>query len=345
MRVDLARSPEGKWWVLADRTQAPSGAGYALENRIVLTRAFPDEYRDSRTQRLAGFFQSFRDTLRSLRPGLKDQPNVVLLTPGPFNETYFEHSFLARYLGFPLVEGGDLTVRDRRVFIKTLEGLQPVEVLLRRVDDTFCDPLELRADSSLGVPGLLEAARAGNVTIANALGSGVVETPALMAFLPGLCRELLGEEFCCPAWPLGGADRRRSDYVRENLEQIVVKPALRPPAGEPIFGARLTPEKRRRTSLAKSGRAIQFHRPGTEWPQLRAGLGERAFRSLAPWSARFSFAPARRAIRVMPGGLTRFSSSADRLVVSMQSGGGSKDTWVLADGPVSTLTLLKPQPK
>src|SRR5437867_1493614 len=132
---------------MADRTQAPSGTGYALVNRIALSRAFPDEFRDCRVQRLASFFQVARDTLRALAPAHRDNPNVVLLTPGPYNETYFEHAYLARYLGLPLVEGGDLTVRDRRVFIKTLEGLRPVDVILRRLDDNFCDPLELRADS------------------------------------------------------------------------------------------------------------------------------------------------------------------------------------------------------
>ena len=137
----------------------------------------------------------------ALAPTPNDHPKVVLLTPGPHNETYFEHAYLARYLGFTLVEGGDLTVRDRRVFIKTLEGLQPVDVIFRRLDDGFCDPLELRSDSSLGVAGLVEAARAGNVTIANALGSGVLETAAIMPFLPGLCRHLLGEELALPSVP------------------------------------------------------------------------------------------------------------------------------------------------
>src|SRR4029077_14299140 len=165
--VDLARSPDGQWWVLADRTQAPSGSGYALENRIVLPRILPDEFRDCHVQRLAAFFRLERDMLRGLAPGQPDNPNVVLLTPGPHNETYFEHAYLARYLGFTLVEGGDLTVRDRRVFLKTLEGLQSVDVILRRIDDSFCDPVELRSDSSLGVAGLVDAVRAGHVAVAN----------------------------------------------------------------------------------------------------------------------------------------------------------------------------------
>src|ERR1700681_1109240 len=194
LAVDLARSPDGQWWVISDRTQAPSGAGYALENRIVMAETFPDLFREFRVKRLASFFQSFRDTLLRLSPSPHENPRVVLLTPGPYNETYFEHSYLARYLGVTLVQGGDLTVRDTRVFLKLLGGLQQVDVILRRLDDDFCDPLELRSDSFLGVPGLVQAVRAGNVAVANALGSGLVETPALQAFLPALCRRLLGED-------------------------------------------------------------------------------------------------------------------------------------------------------
>src|SRR5262249_13424594 len=242
--VDLGRSPDGRWWVLADRTQAPSGAGYALVNRLALSRAFPDEFRDCRVQRLAGFFQGVGRGLRAMAPLNRDNPTVVLLTPGAYNEAYFEHAYLARYLGFPLVEGGDLTVRDRRVFIKTLEGLRPVDVILRRVDDVFCDPLELRGDSILGVPGLVEAARAGNVALANPLGSGVVETPALLAFLPGLCRRLLGEELKLPSvatWWCG--QERERDHVLAQLGERVIKRAFPSGAGEPIFGGQLGPEQ------------------------------------------------------------------------------------------------------
>src|SRR6266536_4670621 len=165
--VDVGRSPDGHWWVLGDRTQAPSGAGYALENRLALSRVMPEVYRVLKVERLAPFFQAFQAELSALKR--QDDSRVCVLTPGPMNETYFEHAYLARYLGFLLVEGGDLTVRDRRVFIKTLDGLQPVDVIFRRLDDSYCDPLELRGDSSLGVAGLVEAARCRNVTIANSL--------------------------------------------------------------------------------------------------------------------------------------------------------------------------------
>jgi uncharacterized circularly permuted ATP-grasp superfamily protein len=243
--VDLARSPDGQWWALADRTQAPSGAGYALENRIVLLRSLPETFRDCQIHKLASFFRAQRDTLMALAPQPHDQPRVVLLTPGPYNETYFEHAYLARYLGFTLVEGGDLTVRARRVFIKTLEGLQPVDVIFRRLDDSFCDPLELRGDSSLGVAGLVEAARSGNVTIANALGSGVIETAAIMPFLPKLCRHLLDEELMLPSvatwW---GGHPEQLQHMLEHLDELVVKRAFPTEAREPAFGKKLGERER-----------------------------------------------------------------------------------------------------
>ena len=190
LAVDLARSPDGQWWVLADRTQAPSGAGYALENRTIVSDVLPGLFRNSNVRRLAPFFRAQREAL--IRLADCDNPRLALLTPGPLNETYFEHSYLARYLGLTLVEGADLAVRNRHVYLKTVEGLRPVDVILRRVDDSFCDPLELRGDSFLGAAGLVEAVAAGNVRVANALGSGLIETAAIMPFLPGLSMHLLG---------------------------------------------------------------------------------------------------------------------------------------------------------
>ena len=340
--VDLVRSPDGQWWVLADRTQAPSGAGYALENRIVLLRSLPEAFRDCQVHRLASFFGAQRDTLRAMAPQPRDQPRVVLLTPGPYNETYFEHAYLARYLGFTLVEGGDLTVRDRRVFIKTLEGLQPVDVIFRRLDDSFCDPLELRSDSSLGVAGLVEAARAGNVTIANALGSGVIETAAIMPFLPGLCRHLLGEELKLPSFATWwGGQPRELEYVIEHLDQLVVKRAFPTDAREPVFGAELSDGER--SLLAAELRARPDHFVGQEHVALSAAPVWHQDR-MEPRRVvlRTYVAAAGDSYAVMPGGLTRVSSTHDGPIVSMQRGGGSKDTWVLSDGPVSSMTLLAP---
>ena len=199
--ADIARTPDGRWSVISDRTQAPSGAGYALENRIVLSRIFPDVFKECQVQRLASFFRKVRENMNSLAPYNRDNPFIVLLTPGPFNETYFEHAYLARYLNYTLVEGGDLTVRDQCVYLKTLGGLHRVDVIVRRLDAEYCDPLELRADSALGVPGLVQAVRAGNVAVANPLGSGLVESPAINAFLPELCKLLLNEDLKLPSVP------------------------------------------------------------------------------------------------------------------------------------------------
>jgi uncharacterized circularly permuted ATP-grasp superfamily protein len=164
---DLARSPDGQWWVLSDRTQAPSGAGYALENRVVSSQCLPEIFGERNVRRLASFFRSFSERFLSLSN--RDQPSAVFLSPGPSKQNYFEHAYLARYLGFSVVEGSDLTVRDDRVYLKTVEGLKPIDLIMRRISAELCDPLELRTDSQVGVPGLLQAARAGKVTIANAL--------------------------------------------------------------------------------------------------------------------------------------------------------------------------------
>jgi uncharacterized circularly permuted ATP-grasp superfamily protein len=234
--VDIARSPDGSWWVVADRTQAPSGMGYTLQNRLVSARTLPGAFNQRHVRQLARFFEIKRETLLTLASTQRPNPTVVLLSPGPHNETYFEHSFLAGLWGFALVEGADLTVLDRRVYLKTLGGLKPVDLILRRMDDSYCDPLELRGDSLLGVPGLVDAVRGGSVVIDNALGSGLVETAAHMAFLPGLCRQLLGEELKMPSvatWWCGQEKPRR--YVLEHLKDLVVKSTFPQPGRHPEF--------------------------------------------------------------------------------------------------------------
>jgi uncharacterized circularly permuted ATP-grasp superfamily protein/uncharacterized alpha-E superfamily protein len=347
LAVDLARSPDGQWWVLSDRTQAPSGAGYALENRIVLAETFPDLFRDFQVERLVSFFHSFRDTLLNLAPSRSDNPRVVLLTPGPYNETYFEHSYLARHLGFTLVQGEDLTVRDSRVFLQTLDGLKPVDAILRRVDDSFCDPIELRPESFLGVAGLLEAVRAGNVVVANALGSGLIESPAFMPFLPRLSQRLLGERLMLPSvatWWCGQPEPL--EYVLDNLDFLVIKPAFPvhgPTQGmEPVFGGKLSGDERSRLIARLRERPYEF--AGQEIVDL----------STVPVWSENSMVPRRVVLRVflaasgdswvvMPGGLARVSPAHDQPVVSMQRGGGSKDTWVLSNGPVDVFTPQHPR--
>src|SRR5580692_10541607 len=342
LAVDLARSADGQWWVLSDRTQAPSGAGYALENRIVQAETFPDLFREFEVQRLASFFRAFRNNMLRLSTSMRSNPRVILLTPGPLNETYFEHSYLARYLGFTLAQGGDLTVRDSRVFLKTLEGLKQVDVILRRVDGSFCDPIELRSDSFLGVAGLVEAVRAGNVVVANALGTGLIESPAFMPFLPRLSQRLLGERLKLPSvatWWCG--QPQPLQYVLDNLDYLVIKPAFPAHGLEPVFGGKLTGDERSRIIKRLRERPYEF--AGQELVDL----------STVPVWSQDSVAPRRVVLRVflaasgdswvvMPGGLARVSPSLDTAVVSMQRGGGSKDTWVLSDGPVDVFTLQRP---
>src|SRR5580700_1385805 len=222
--VDISRSADGQWWALADRTQAPSGPGYALENRHIVSRVFPELLNDVGVRSLGAFFVALRENLLSAAPE-DETPLAVILTPGAFNETYFEHAYLARQLGLPLVEGHDLTVRGDTVFLKTLGGLRRVHAILRRLDDDFCDPVELRADSALGVPGLIGVVRAGRVVLANGLGSGVLESAAWMGFMPAAAERLLGEKLRLPSvatWWCG--ERLALDYVLENIERLVIKP-------------------------------------------------------------------------------------------------------------------------
>jgi uncharacterized circularly permuted ATP-grasp superfamily protein/uncharacterized alpha-E superfamily protein len=344
--ADLARSPDGRWWVVGDRTQAPSGAGYALENRLVVSRVFPQMFRELHVERLASFFAALRDSLLRWAPKGDGAPLVVLLTPGPYNETYFEHALLARYLGFALVEGNDLTVRDGRVWMKTVEGLQRVHAILRRQDDDYCDPLELRTDSALGVPGLTDCARRGTVMLANALGSGVLESGALLGYLPRLAQTLLGEPLKLPSiatWWLGEPAAFADAWKR--LDQILIKPLDRSGGERAVFGADFSSDERVTLRAKVASRPHRYvaqewvhgsqapvleHGPGRLSEQLRArNVGLRVFAVATPqgW-------------RVMPGGLTRVAAEGDARGIAMQRGGRSKDTWVLSEAPVNAAFSL-----
>lgn len=338
--ADIARTADGQWWVIADRTQIPTGAGYALENRLITSRLLPEVFRDARVRRLAGFFRQMQQSLAALAPRRVEEPRVVLLTPGPYNETYFEQAYLARYLGYTLVEGEDLTVRDDRVYLKTLSGLEPVDVILRRVDDDFCDPLELRNDSMLGVPGLVRAVRAGNVALANGLGSGLAEAPAMMAFLPGLCRKLLGEELLMPSvatWWCG-QERPRGE-VEARIGGLVVKSAFRGRGREVHFGEQLGAAER--AALIERMRFAPERWVAQEKISFStAPMWENGKLVPRPVSVRVYLVATPDGYMVMPGALARVGPSMDSPQVSMQKGGSSKDTWVLNEGPVENVTLL-----
>jgi uncharacterized circularly permuted ATP-grasp superfamily protein/uncharacterized alpha-E superfamily protein len=332
--VDLGRAASGQWWVLADRTETPSGAGYALENRSVIGRVLADCMEDARIAPLTPFFNSLRDGLMALAPAnrnSRDVPRIVLLTPGPFNETYFEHLYLAGHLGVTLVQGADLTVRDRRVYIKTVSALEPVDIILRRVDDNFCDPLELYRDSALGVAGLLEAVRAGTVTVANALGAGVAQAAAFKPFYPGLARQLLGEDLLLPdvpSWWCGSA--RECDHVINNLDSLAVSPAFAPSSIlRPTATELSSPD---REDLIARIRARPYDFLGQSRVALsNAPVWDNGKMEPQPVSLRVYVAQGPDGPVVMPGGLTRTSRPGGGHAVSMQSGGGSKDTWVLED--------------
>lgn len=346
--ADLARSPDGQWWVIGDRTQAPSGAGYALENRVIVSRVFPEQFRDLGIQHLASFFAALQENLAHWAPSdlaEGQKPHIVLLTPGPYNETYFEHAYLARYLGYPLVEGQDLTVRNQCVYLKTLTGLKRVHAILRRLDDDYCDPLELRGDSALGIPGLLQAARAGNVLIANALGSGLLESAALPGFLPGASQKLLGEELLMPSvgtWWCG--EESALEFVIDNLDRLVIKGTFPSQHLDPIFGDELVGGQRNelikrlqaRPQAYVAQELVRFSQAPT-WSKvhdrrlLPRGVALRVFVAATP-----------NGYTVMPGGLTRVTSAFNARLISMQRGGSSKDTWVLSDQEPNAFTLMKP---
>ena len=336
--VDLVRGPDGTVRVLGDRTQAPSGAGYALENRIVMSRVLPSLYRDAQVHRVALFFRALRTSLAARLPASGGR--TVVLTPGPANETYFEHAYLANYLDYTLVEADDITVRDGGVWLKTVDGLQPVGVMLRRVDDVFCDPLELQVESVLGIPGLLQAVRNGRVAVANSLGSGVLENAGLPAFLPKLAKVVLGQELrleCVPTWWCGDPAARAS--VLDRLDRLVIKPTFADPATPAVFGARLSQAGRHR--LAEQIRARPYAFVGQEQVALSTApvfTGERL--EPRPMVLRSFLVRRDDGYVAMPGGLTRVAAEPDGLVVSGQAGGLSKDTWILASEPESRNSLV-----
>ena len=341
--AQLARTSNGQWVVLGDRTQGPSGAGYAVENRVVVSRTLPQDFQNLNVVRLASFFITLRETLASLAQHHRENPRVVLLSPGPASSRYFEDVYLARYLGYALVEGGDLTVRGDGVFLKTLGGLLSVDVILRRVADGNCDPLELRPDSPAGIPGLVQAARDGQVVVANALGSGLLEAPLIQTFLPAICRQLLGEDLklaSTPTWWCGRPDDMR--YVETHLDQLVVRPAFRHHKVRTHTGWQLSREERE-LLLA------EMRMSPTQFVAHEAVVGSTApvwsGNSLQPWHVTLrAFAVASNGgYQVMPGGLSRVAPRSELLSESMAAGQRSKDVWVLSDAPVETVSLLRPQ--
>ncbi len=340
--VNLARRVDGTWCVLSDRTQSPSGLGYALANRIALARTLPEAFREAQVQRLAPFFISLREALCAAARSGTRSPTLALLTPGPFNETYFEHSFLARYLGFPLVEGGDLTLSKGGIHIKTLEGLRRIDVLLRRVDDAWSDPLELRSDSCLGIPGLLEALRQNQVSVVNSVGSAWLESPALPAFLPRICRFFLGEDLLladAPTHWLGDPESRQ--LLGDSLTGLVLKKTYDTTRRSHRFISNLSTAEQaellEKIAFDPADYVCQQHTPLSLTPVLQEnGIEKRPVVLLAFVCSKPE------GCEVMQGGLTRVTTSTDSLIVSLHSVGFSKATWVPSHTPVRQVSLLRP---
>ncbi len=344
---DLARGPDGNWWVMSQRTQAPSGLGYALENRMIVSRLFPDAFRALHVDKLATSYQTLMASLTAHSPA-GDDARMVLLTPGPYNETYFEHVYLARYLGITLVEGGDLVVRDQRVWLKTLNGLEAVDVILRRLDDDFLDPLELRADSALGIPGLMQAWRAGNVVLANAPGTGFLESTAILGFLPKLCESLLGETLAIPSiasWWCGEKAALRT--LMPQLGDYVLKPTFNDRGRRfvPAIGKSLSAREREqwagRIALRPEDFAAQAFLPLSHTPSWQGAHSSPPIASRAAMVRVFAVSNGPGRWHVMPGGLARIAPEG-KDVVSMYRGGSSADFWVITGHGSDDATPLSP---
>lgn len=343
---EMGRGPDGNWWVLGERTQAPSGAGFALENRVATTRALSDIYGGMNVHRLAGFFRDFRDTL--FAQARRDGGRVGILTPGQLNETYFEHAYIARYLGLMLLEGEDLVVEDGQVLVRTVAGLRPVSVLWRRMDASFVDPLELRYDSRIGTPGMVAALRRGSISMINALGTGILEARALAAFLPRLCKHLTGTGLELPeiaTWWCGQAAER--DYVLDNFDRLMIGPAfstslpfddLRGTA----LGASMSAEQKAQLKdrIAAGGRDYVGQEPVqlSTAPVYAAGKLEPRPITLRVYAARTA-----NGWTIMPGGFARVGSTRDTTAIAMQRGGQAADVWVLSKDPVEPISLLPRQ--
>lgn len=340
--AELARGPNGQWFVMADRADSPVGAGYALENRIVTSRTIPNLMHRLPVQRLASYFVRLQNTLKELAASRAENPRIVMLSTGPLSPYYFEDVYLAGYLGYTLAQGADLAVRDERVYLKTLAGLLPVDVILSRGRERGIDPLELGGGSLHGVPGLLQVVRNGSVSIANMPGCGVIESPVFMAFLPQLCQHLLGEKLkiaSIATWWCGDESARK--YVVEHLDQLVIKSAFDASGGEEILGEQLSTIEREKLLERIAARPHAYV------------AQETIARSAVPvfdadWTLRSGHAALRAFLvsdgpgyHLMPGGLVRVARTPEPMKLSINAGTGSKDLWVLSDGPLDHVSLLQ----
>jgi uncharacterized circularly permuted ATP-grasp superfamily protein/uncharacterized alpha-E superfamily protein len=341
--VDLVRGPNGAFHVVEDWTQSPAGMGYALENRVVVAQALPDLLRQCNVERLGPFFRLLGDRLRASAPHNRDAPRVGLLTPGPFSATYHEQAYLAKYMGLLLVQGEDLTVRNDRVFLKTLGGLLPIDVLLRRIFDDYCDPLELRAESQLGVPGIVQAVRSGNVAMLNPLGTGLLETPALAAYLGKLCNKLIHEDLIIESVPTYYCgDPSQLEVVLSEFDDMVLRPTLSAERVDSTFVHQLSTQERneleRQVRASPRNYTAQRVSPASRTPVIADGQ----LRSRAVMLRCFASAAQPNDYQVMPGGLALVATREDEITVSLGRGARSKDVWIVSDEDVQDGLIVPP---
>ncbi|MEJ7586726.1 MAG: circularly permuted type 2 ATP-grasp protein [Ferruginibacter sp.] len=344
--ADMARSPDGKLWIISDRPQAPSGSGYALENRNVMTRVLPELFSGLKVRHISPYFDTLRNSLNELGSRHHQNPRIVILTPGPGNETYFEHAYLSSHLGYTLVQGNDLMVKNNFVWLKTVSGLEKVDMIIRRIDDIYCDPLELKEDSQLGVAGLLQVIRSGNVSIANPPGSSILENPGLMPFLENISKYFFGTGLVMPtiaSWWCGQPNEMK--FVLNNISSLVIKRIFRGTSrSTSVDGAGLS--EAAMNDLKQNIRKYPYLYVGQE----KIGL------SSTPSLVKGKIEPRKTIFRsflvsngdsytAMAGGLSRTSSDALNFIVSNQSGGNSKDTWIISPEPVTSSLLQKKPPE
>lgn len=341
LAFEIGRSPDGSWFVLGDRAQAPSGAGFALENRMATTRIFSDLFPRANVRRLAGFFRAFREAMDDLAgPGRRS----AILTPGPNNDTYYEHTYIARYLGLTLLEGEDLIVRDGQAMVRTVSGLEPLGLLWRRIDGEFADPLELNEGSQIGTPGMIEALRAGRLSLINALGSGVLEARAMMAFLPRIAEVMTGEPLKMPniaTWWCG--QPRERDHVRLHADRMMIGAAMDPAlpfamGSTTAFGSQMQETTEAMAEWLDRGGAGLV---GQEAVTLSTTPAYREGRLVPrPMTVRVFAARTASGWTFMPGGYARIGKRSDVTALAMQAGGSVADVWVVSPRPVSPDTLV-----
>lgn len=327
--TDLVRGQDGSIYVLEDNLRCPSGVSYVLQNRMVMKRSFPEIFSEARVRPVVDYSSHLYDTLSYLAPEQVSQPTIVLLTPGIYNSAYYEHSFLAQQMGIQLVEGSDLVVEDSAVYMKTISGLQRVDVIYRRIDDDFLDPHVFREDSLLGVPGLMNVYQKGNVALANAPGNGIADDKVVYAYVPEMIRYYLNEEPILPNVPTYICQRDEDrEYVLAHLDELVVKAANESGGYGMLIGPHASPDERARfAALIQANPRNYIAQPTlslSRVPTLVDDHFEGRHVDLRPYVLYGED------IWVLPGGLTRVALKSGSLVVNSSQGGGSKDTWVIA---------------